>query len=72
MIWFQNISNDLFQSIDADETTPESRYIQLSDGLYIKNVTREDAGEYTCKAFQLSSKLSDFKDQTIQLDVKCN
>ncbi|CAG9797236.1 unnamed protein product [Chironomus riparius] len=55
---------------DTDESTSESRHIQLSDGLYIKNVTRKDAGDYTCKAFQLSSKLSYFKDQTIQLDVK--
>ncbi|XP_070495022.1 neural cell adhesion molecule 1-B-like [Chironomus tepperi] len=54
---------------DTINTTKESRHIQLADGLYIKNVTRKDAGDYTCKAFQLSSKLSYFNDQIIQLDV---
>lgn len=54
------------------ETKDESeRFILESDGLVIKNVTRDDAGDYICKAYQVSSKVSDIKEQIIALDVHC-
>lgn len=42
----------------------------LADGLMIKKVTKNDAGEYTCKAFQVSTTGSSFEEKTIRLNIK--
>lgn len=36
----------------------------------IKKVTKNDAGEYTCKAFQVSTTGSSFEEKTIRLNIK--
>lgn len=38
-------------------------------GLYIENITQEDEGIYTCTAYQVTSKTSNFKSQNIRLFV---
>lgn len=46
------------------------KYDKLGDGLSIKKVLKNDSGEYTCKAFQISPTLSNVKEQTIRLNVQ--
>ncbi|KAK9507975.1 hypothetical protein O3M35_007730 [Rhynocoris fuscipes] len=45
------------------------RYKQMPGGLYIANISHEDEGIYTCTAFQVTSKTSNFKTQRITLHV---
>ncbi|XP_065095667.1 neural cell adhesion molecule 1-like [Ochlerotatus camptorhynchus] len=49
---------------------PSGKYTMLADGLLIKKVSKNDTGEYTCKAFQVSSSGSSFKEKTIRLNIK--
>ncbi|XP_035774509.1 hemicentin-1-like isoform X1 [Anopheles albimanus] len=46
------------------------RYSKLADGMSIKKVTQNDTGEYTCKAFQISTTGSSFEEKTIRLNIK--
>lgn len=41
----------------------------MADGLYIKNVTLADQGNYLCRAFQSSSIASNIAEQIIALKV---
>lgn len=50
-------------------TVDEKKFIRLADGLLIKNVHRDDSGEYTCTAFQTSHEISEHKQQTIRLNI---
>lgn len=56
----------LSRSISVDER----KYSMLADGLSINNVLKNDSGEYTCKAFQISAASSNVKEQTIRLNVQ--
>lgn len=47
------------------------KYAKLGDGLSIKNVLKDDSGEYTCRAFQISSVLSNVDERTIRLNIQC-
>lgn len=49
---------------------PNGKYTMLADGLLIKRVSKNDSGEYTCKAFQVSSSGSSFEEKTIRLNIK--
>lgn len=44
--------------------------MKLADGLLIKEVAKSDSGEYTCKAFQISSAFSNVKERTIRLNIQ--
>ncbi|XP_073979573.1 fasciclin-2-like isoform X2 [Rhodnius prolixus] len=46
-----------------------NRYMTQPGGLYIENITQEDEGIYTCTAYQVTSKTSNFKSQNIRLFV---
>lgn len=50
---------------------PNAKYVQVSNGIIIKNLSREDAGEYICRAFQVSESVSDIQQLNIQLKVQC-
>lgn len=47
------------------------KYKRTEDALIIKNVNRHNAGEYTCKAFQISELNTNVEEQTVLLNVKC-
>ncbi|XP_065079072.1 neural cell adhesion molecule 2-like [Ochlerotatus camptorhynchus] len=49
---------------------PNAKYTMLADGLLIKRVSKDDSGEYTCKAFQVSSSGSSFEEKSILLNIK--
>lgn len=49
---------------------PNAKYTLLADGLLIKRVSKNDSGEYTCKAFQVSTAGSSFQEKTIRLNIK--
>lgn len=49
---------------------PNNRYKLHHDGLLIKKVSRNETGEYTCKAFQISDAISNVEEQTIKLNVQ--
>lgn len=49
---------------------PSKKFTKVVDGLIIKNVTKSDSGEYTCKAFQVSTTISNVKEQTIRLNIQ--
>ncbi|XP_062704961.1 neural cell adhesion molecule 2 [Aedes albopictus] len=49
---------------------PNTKYTALADGLLVKKVSKNDSGEYTCKAFQVSSSGSSFEEKTIRLNIK--
>lgn len=51
-------------------TVDSKKYQALADGLLIKNVLKSDSGEYTCKAFQISSALSNVEEKTIRLNIQ--
>jgi hypothetical protein len=46
------------------------KYKVVADGLFIKNVTLEDRGEYDCRAYQLSSVKSNVLNRTITLIIE--
>lgn len=49
---------------------PTPKYTKVADGLVIKKVTKSDSGEYTCKAYQVSTTISNTKEQTIRLNIQ--
>lgn len=49
---------------------PSDKYTKVADGLVVKKVSKNDSGEYTCKAFQSSTSISNFKEQTIRLNIQ--
>lgn len=51
-----------------------TKHNRLSNGLYIKNVSQADAGEYTCRALRITPTFSDAEQITILLRIqrKCN
>jgi hypothetical protein len=51
-------------------SVPGPKYTKLADGLVIKKVTKEDNGEYTCKAFQISTQISNVQEKTILLVIQ--
>lgn len=68
LIWFPKKKTFLLSfSPVADDS---SKYMKTSDGLAIKRVTKNDSGEYTCRAYQISSTLNNVKEQTIRLNVQ--
>jgi hypothetical protein len=46
------------------------KYKKMEDGLYVQNVTLEDQGEYSCKAYQVSASTSKNVERTVTLKVK--
>lgn len=48
----------------------QEKYKKIEDGLLIRRVSKHDSGEYSCKAFQISSSLSNVKEQTIRLNIQ--
>ena len=65
----------MFLIFDTDlESAEELHYEEMSDGLIIKNVRRQHAGEYSCKAIQIALEdrmVLQTKEITIQLNVLC-
>ncbi|EDW75702.2 uncharacterized protein Dwil_GK15057 [Drosophila willistoni] len=53
--------------INTSVNSSSSKYNQLSNGLYIRNVTQTDAGEYTCRAMRITPTFSDSDQITILL-----
>lgn len=51
-------------------TANATKYTKIADGLAIRNVTKEDSGEYTCKAFQIWAAMINVKEQTIRLNIQ--
>lgn len=51
-------------------SVPTEKYVKVVDGLAIKKVSKNDSGEYTCKAFQISTTISNVKEQTIRLNIQ--
>lgn len=49
---------------------PTTKYTKVADGLVIKKVHKNDSGEYTCKAYQVSTTISNTKEQTIRLNIQ--
>jgi len=51
-----------------------SKHNRLSNGLYIRNVSQADAGEYTCRAMRITPTFSDSDQITILLRIqrKCH
>lgn len=54
----------------SEEVSENQSYALIGDGLLVKNLKRELGGEYICKAFQLSSILTNVEEQTILLNVQ--
>ncbi|KAL5281156.1 hypothetical protein ACFFRR_004895 [Megaselia abdita] len=48
---------------------PHPKFLQVSNGILIKNITKDDGGEYICRAFQVSETVSDIRQLNIQLKV---
>ncbi|KAI8124887.1 Hemicentin-1 [Lucilia cuprina] len=55
------------ESITISNST---KYRTISNGLYIKNVTQADAGEYTCRAMRITSTFADSDQITILLRIQ--
>jgi len=51
-------------------SVPTEKFVKVVDGLAIKKVSKNDSGEYTCKAFQISTTISNVKEQTIRLNIQ--
>ncbi|XP_037927501.1 neural cell adhesion molecule 2 [Teleopsis dalmanni] len=51
-------------------TASSTKHKRLSDGLFIKNVTQADAGEYTCRAMRITPTFSDSDQITILLRIQ--
>jgi hypothetical protein len=47
-----------------------TKYKKMEDGLYVQNITLEDGGEYSCKAYQVSTSTSSIVERTVTLKVK--
>lgn len=47
-----------------------ARYAVVPEGLRIKNVSLEDRGTYTCRAYQVSQVTSMYEDRNIKLNVQ--
>lgn len=46
------------------------KYIQLKDGLLIKDVNNADRGDYYCKAYQISTAISNVDERMIHVKIK--
>uniref|UniRef100_A0A6P4FNA5 Neural cell adhesion molecule 2-like n=1 Tax=Drosophila rhopaloa TaxID=1041015 RepID=A0A6P4FNA5_DRORH len=53
-------------------TVNSSKHNRLTNGLYIRNVSQADAGEYTCRAMRITSTFSDSDQITILLRIQRN
>lgn len=51
------------------KTVDAAKYKKTEDGLLIREVYKNDSGEYTCKAFQMSSSGGDMKEHTTRLNI---
>ncbi|KAH8403311.1 hypothetical protein KR222_010327, partial [Zaprionus bogoriensis] len=51
-------------------TVNSSKHKRLSDGLFIRNVTQSDAGDYTCRAIRITPTFSDSDQITILLRIQ--
>lgn len=54
----------------SSERNENNKYKKVKDGLLIKKVSRNNSGEYTCKAFQISEAFTDKAEATIRLVVE--
>lgn len=48
---------------------PHNKFTKLADGLLIKKVSKNETGEYICKAYQISDSINDYDERTIKLTV---
>ncbi|KAL7740609.1 hypothetical protein ACLKA6_009492 [Drosophila palustris] len=51
-------------------TVNSTKHKRLSDGLFIRNVSQSDAGEYTCRAMRITPTFSDSDQITILLRIQ--
>ncbi|ALC38009.1 CG33543 [Drosophila busckii] len=51
-------------------TVNSTKHKRLSDGLFIRNVSQTDAGEYTCRAMRITPTFSDSDQITILLRIQ--
>ncbi|XP_034100241.1 neural cell adhesion molecule 2 isoform X1 [Drosophila albomicans] len=51
-------------------TVNSTKHRRLSDGLFIRNVSQTDAGEYTCRAMRITPTFSDSDQITILLRIQ--
>lgn len=48
---------------------PKKKYRKVGDGLVVNSLRRSDAGEYTCRAYQVSPHISNIKSKVIRFNV---
>lgn len=48
---------------------PHKKFTKLADGLLINKVSKNETGEYTCKAYQISDSINEYDERTIKLIV---
>ncbi|XP_023031255.1 neural cell adhesion molecule 2 [Drosophila willistoni] len=56
------------QPISAE--TDATKFLILADGLLINKVTQSDTGEYTCRAYQVNSIVSDMQERTVLMKIE--
>lgn len=48
----------------------KGKYTKSAKGLLLNKVTKADSGDYTCKAFQVSTSISNVKELPIKLSIQ--
>ncbi|XP_067624373.1 limbic system-associated membrane protein [Eurosta solidaginis] len=56
------------QPIIAERNT--TKFEIMGDGLLVRNVTQNDTGEYTCRAYQVNPIASDMQERTILMKIE--
>lgn len=60
----------LFNGVNIKDLETEKNKYTIEDGLSIRDVSQNEAGEYTCKASQISDEISDTQERIVKLIVE--